>query len=123
LALPTAGPTVNVTIWLAPAARVNVELVEELTPFGKLPMVTLTVPLNPLIGFAVTLMGTLVVVWAVNSELGETESEKLGGGGGGAGALPPPHPAIAEKRMKSKPAIRSALPVRMGASRQKYAAN
>src|SRR4029077_19258169 len=78
-ALPTAGPTANVTIWLAPAARVKVELVEGFTPFGKPPMVTFTAPVNPFIGFAVTVTGTLVVVWAVNSELGETESEKLGG--------------------------------------------
>jgi hypothetical protein len=102
---------------------VNVELVEGFTPFGKLPMVTLTVLVNPLTGFAVTVTGTLVVVWAANSELGETESEKLGGGGGGAGALPPPHPALTEKRMKNKPAIRSALPVRIEASRQDCASN
>jgi len=89
---------VNVTIWLLPAASVNVELLEEFTPFGKPPMVTFTVPAKPLIEFAVTVTGMLVVVCATSSELGEAESEKLGAGGGVIVDPPPPQPALRKRR-------------------------
>jgi hypothetical protein len=80
---------------------VNVELVEEFTPLGNPLMVTFTVPVNPLTGFAVKVTGMLVVVCATNRELGEAESEKLGGGGGGV-EPPPLQPALRKRRTRVK---------------------
>ncbi len=71
-------------------------MVEEFTSFGKPPIVTFTAPVKPSFGTAVTVIGALVVVCATNSELGEAESEKLGGGGGLE--PPPPQPALTNRR-------------------------
>jgi len=73
-------------------------------------MVTFTVPVKPLFGRAVTVIGTLVVVCATSSELGEAESEKLGGWGGVD--PPPPQPALRKRRTAANrliPSTRSTL--------------
>jgi hypothetical protein len=96
------------------------EFVEGLTPVGRPLMVTLTVPVNPLVGFTVTVIGTLVVVCAARRELGETEIVKLGGGGGGGAAPPPPHPTLSKSRSKHNPGILRSWSAFIDAPRQEY---
>jgi len=79
-----------------PAESENGELGDELTPVGSPPMLTLMLPVKPLLGVAVIVTEPLVVVCATSRELGEGESEKLGGGGGVE--PPPPQPALMSRR-------------------------
>lgn len=85
----------KVTGWLLPTESVNGELGEELTPVGSPLIETVTLPVKPFTGVAVTVTAALVEVCATSNELGEGARVKPGVL---RGVDVPPHPFSTKRK-------------------------